>query len=194
MCFYLVWLNGSTEATKSTFHLSQILFLELKLPPNGDVNGVKNKKTLGYTRRAGARIKLSKQFSTTKACITVMLSCQNLWDLLSKWTFTSVQDVLEKLKPLHRLPGVILEWRRITNALTKVVFPLQREKKWNSQLKMDRIHPISQSHTATGAELEERTLKERLEMFNFVYLNEFIVSHRAGELHRTQYSERSKGL
>ncbi|KAA0720083.1 DNA polymerase theta [Triplophysa tibetana] len=60
------------------------------------------------------------------------------------------EDVLEKLKPLHLLPGVILEWRRITNALTKVVFPLQREKKWNSKLKMDRIHPISQSHTATG--------------------------------------------
>jgi len=42
------------------------LFLELKLPPNGDLNAPKNKKTLGYTRRPGARIKLSKQFSTTK--------------------------------------------------------------------------------------------------------------------------------
>uniref|UniRef100_A0A8B9KFT4 DNA polymerase theta n=1 Tax=Astyanax mexicanus TaxID=7994 RepID=A0A8B9KFT4_ASTMX len=104
-----------------------VLFLELKLPPNGDLNSLKNKKTLGYTRRAGAgaRVKLSKQFSTTK-------------------------DVLEKLKPLHQLPGVILEWRRITNAMTKVVFPLQREKIWHPKLKMDRIHPVSQSHTATG--------------------------------------------
>ncbi|XP_043076751.1 DNA polymerase theta [Puntigrus tetrazona] len=118
-------LAGHSFSLTSPEDVAEVLFLELKLPPNGDLNAPKNKKTLGYTRRAGARIKLSKQFSTTK-------------------------DVLEKLKPLHQLPGVILEWRRITNALTKVVFPLQREKKWHSYLKMDRIHPISQSHTATG--------------------------------------------
>lgn len=60
------------------------------------------------------------------------------------------QDVLEKLRPLHPLPGVILEWRRITNALTKVVFPLQREKQYHTTLAMDRIYPIAQTHTATG--------------------------------------------
>uniref|UniRef100_A0A673KC66 DNA polymerase theta n=1 Tax=Sinocyclocheilus rhinocerous TaxID=307959 RepID=A0A673KC66_9TELE len=118
-------LAGHSFSLTSPEDVAEVLFLELKLPPNGDLNAPKNKKTLGYTRRAGARIKLSKQFSTTK-------------------------DVLEKLKTLHQLPSVILEWRRITNALTKVVFPLQREKKWHSLLKMDRIHPISQSHTATG--------------------------------------------
>uniref|UniRef100_A0A8C1QZ25 DNA polymerase theta n=1 Tax=Cyprinus carpio TaxID=7962 RepID=A0A8C1QZ25_CYPCA len=118
-------LAGHSFSLTSPEDVAEVLFLELKLPPNGDLNASKNKKTLGYTRRAGARIKLSKQFSTTK-------------------------DVLEKLKPLHQLPSVILEWRRITNALTKVVFPLQREKKWHSLLKMDRIHPVSQSHTATG--------------------------------------------
>lgn len=69
------------------------------------------------------------------------------------------QDVLEKLKPFHQLPGIILEWRRITNALTKVVFPLQREKKWHQHLKMDRIYPISQSHTATGVKHEEITFE-----------------------------------
>lgn len=58
--------------------------------------------------------------------------------------------MLEKLRPLHPLPGVILEWRRITNALTKVVFPLQREKKYHTALSMDRIYPIAQTHTATG--------------------------------------------
>ncbi|KAF4098560.1 DNA polymerase theta [Onychostoma macrolepis] len=118
-------LAGHSFSLTSPEDVAEVLFLELKLPPNGDLNAPKNKKTLGYSRRAGARIKLSKQFSTTK-------------------------DVLEKLKALHQLPGVILEWRRITNALTKVVFPLQREKKWHAHLKMDRIHPISQSHTATG--------------------------------------------
>ncbi|XP_012494995.1 PREDICTED: DNA polymerase theta [Propithecus coquereli] len=70
------------------------------------------------------------------------------------FSFTSsediAKDVLNKLKALHPLPGLILEWRRITNAITKVVFPLQREKRLNPFLGMERIYPVSQSHTATG--------------------------------------------
>ncbi|KAM7008657.1 DNA polymerase theta [Tautogolabrus adspersus] len=118
-------LAGHTFSLTSIDHIAQVLFLELHLPPNGDVSGSKSKKTLGYTRRGAGRVRLGKQFSTTK-------------------------DVLEKLRPLHPLPGVILEWRRITNALTKVVFPLQREKQRHPTLNMDRIYPIAQTHTATG--------------------------------------------
>lgn len=68
-------------------------------------------------------------------------------------SFSSHKDVLEKLKTLHPLPGLILEWRRINNAITKVVFPLQREKRFNSALGMERIYPISQTHTATGEQM-----------------------------------------
>ncbi|XP_060747500.1 DNA polymerase theta isoform X2 [Tachysurus vachellii] len=120
-------LAGHSFSLTSPEDVAEVLFLEQKLPPNGDLNSLKNKKTLGYTRRggAGACVKFSKQFSTTK-------------------------DVLEKLQPLHQLPGVILEWRRITNAMTKVVFPLQRKKCWHPKLEMDRIYSVSQSHTATG--------------------------------------------
>ncbi|TMS22960.1 DNA polymerase theta [Larimichthys crocea] len=118
-------LAGHSFSLTSIDDIAQVLFLELHLPPNGDVAGSKTKKTLGYTRRGGGRVRLGKQFSTTK-------------------------DVLEKLRPLHPLPGVILEWRRITNALTKVVFPLQREKQYHPTLSMDRIYPIAQTHTATG--------------------------------------------
>ncbi|XP_070771249.1 DNA polymerase theta [Enoplosus armatus] len=118
-------LAGHSFSLTSIDDIAQVLFLELHLPPNGDVGGSKSKKTLGYTRRGGGRVRLGKQFSTTK-------------------------DVLEKLRPLHLLPGVILEWRRITNALTKVVFPLQREKQHHPTLTMDRIYPIAQTHTATG--------------------------------------------
>uniref|UniRef100_A0AAQ5XZN7 DNA polymerase theta n=1 Tax=Amphiprion ocellaris TaxID=80972 RepID=A0AAQ5XZN7_AMPOC len=118
-------LAGHSFSLTSIDDVAQVLFLELHLPPNGDVSASKSKKTLGYTRRGGGRIRLGKQFSTTK-------------------------DVLEKLRPLHPLPGVILEWRRITNALTKVVFPLQREKQYHPSLKMDRIYPTAQTHTATG--------------------------------------------
>ncbi|KAA8594854.1 DNA polymerase theta isoform X1 [Etheostoma spectabile] len=118
-------LAGHSFSLTSIDDIAQVLFLELHLPPNGDVGGLKSKKTLGYTRRGGGRVRLGKQFSTTK-------------------------EVLEKLRPLHPLPGVILEWRRITNALTKVVFPLQREKQYHTTLAMARIYPIAQTHTATG--------------------------------------------
>ncbi|XP_041839070.1 DNA polymerase theta isoform X2 [Melanotaenia boesemani] len=118
-------LAGHSFSLTSVDDIAQVLFLELHLPPNGDVGGARSKKTLGYTRRGGGRIRLGKQFSTTK-------------------------DILEKLRPLHPLPGVILEWRRITNALTKVVFPLQRERQYHPILEMDRIYPIAQTYTATG--------------------------------------------
>ncbi|XP_078512764.1 DNA polymerase theta isoform X2 [Lissotriton helveticus] len=121
-------LAGHSFSLTSPDDIAEVLFLELKLPPNGDVKGQANKKTLGYVRRTatnGNRVRVGKQFSTTK-------------------------DVLEKLKALHPLPGLILEWRRITNAMTKVVFPLQREKCFNPFLGMERIYPLSQTHTATG--------------------------------------------
>ncbi|KAM4794649.1 DNA polymerase theta [Rhinophrynus dorsalis] len=121
-------MAGHSFSLTSHDDIAQVLFIELKLPPNGDLKGQSNKKTLGYTRRAtvnGARVRPGKQFSTTK-------------------------DVLEKLKPLHPLPGLILEWKRITNAMTKVVFPLQRAKCLSPSLGMERIYPESQTHTATG--------------------------------------------
>ncbi|XP_038613775.1 DNA polymerase theta [Tachyglossus aculeatus] len=121
-------LAGHTFSLTCPDDVAQVLFLELKLPPNGDARLPGNKKTLGSTRRpaAGGRAgKLGQQFSTTK-------------------------DVLERLQALHPLPGLILEWRRITNALTKVVFPLQREKCLSPGLGMERIYPTAQTHTATG--------------------------------------------
>lgn len=102
----------------------QILYLELHLPVNGDTNTSKPLRTLGPSRHSrGNRLKSS--FSTNK-------------------------DVLEKLKSFHSLPGLILEWRRISGALTKQVFSLQKEKVWSAQLEMYRIHGECQLHTATG--------------------------------------------
>ncbi|XP_055965104.1 DNA polymerase theta [Sorex fumeus] len=121
-------IAGHTFSFTSSDDIAEVLFLELKLPPNGEIKNQSSKKTLGATRRGnnnGQKLKLGKQFSTSK-------------------------DVLNKLKALHPLPGLILEWRRITNAMTKVVFPLQREKHLNHFLGMERIYPTSQSHTATG--------------------------------------------
>lgn len=104
--------------------LLQVLFIELQLPPNGDPNSVGQAQR---PRKAGAprRGRQRAQFSTSK-------------------------DVLEKLQKLHPLPGLILEWRRISSALTKVVFPLQKEKVHIPHLDMYRIFCECQFHTATG--------------------------------------------
>uniref|UniRef100_A0A8C0ZMU3 DNA polymerase theta n=1 Tax=Castor canadensis TaxID=51338 RepID=A0A8C0ZMU3_CASCN len=121
-------LAGHSFSFTSADDIAEVLFLELKLPPNGEMKIQGSKKTLGSTRRgndSGRKLRLGRQFSTSK-------------------------DVLKKLKELHPLPGLILEWRRISNAITKVVFPLQREKRLNPFLGMERIYPVSQSHTATG--------------------------------------------
>nr|XP_045004351.1 DNA polymerase theta [Jaculus jaculus] len=121
-------LAGHSFSLTSADDIAQVLFLELKLPPNGEMKMQGSKKTLGSTRRgndSGCKPRLGRRFSTSK-------------------------DVLNKLKALHPLPDLILEWRRISNAITKVVFPLQREKRLNPFLGMERIYCVSQSHTATG--------------------------------------------
>ena len=56
----------------------------------------------------------------------------------------------EVIKPVNFYPGLILEWRRISNALSKVVFPLQKEKQLHPALDMYRIYGWCQTHTATG--------------------------------------------
>ncbi|XP_019619912.1 PREDICTED: DNA polymerase theta-like [Branchiostoma belcheri] len=120
-------LAGHTFALTSPDDIAQVLFLELKLPANGDPSSTTHpqpRKTLGTARPSRGRRPL-KHLSTSK-------------------------DVLEKLRKFHSLPGVILEWRRISNALTKVVFPLQKEKVYNPWLKMDRIYGVCDLHTATG--------------------------------------------
>ncbi|KFP79289.1 DNA polymerase theta, partial [Apaloderma vittatum] len=62
-------LAGHSFSLTSPDDIAEVLFLELKLPQNGDVKVQGSKKTLGYTRRAtakGSRVSLSKQLSTTK--------------------------------------------------------------------------------------------------------------------------------
>ena len=54
------------------------------------------------------------------------------------------------IKPVIFYPGLILEWRRISSALSKVVFPLQEEKQLHPGLDMYRIYGWCQTHTATG--------------------------------------------
>lgn len=64
--------------------------------------------------------------------------------------FSTSKETLEKLKSFHPLPEVILEWRRITNSLTKVVYPLQKAMIYFPPMNMHRIFGLCQLHTATG--------------------------------------------
>ncbi|XP_048577953.1 DNA polymerase theta isoform X3 [Nematostella vectensis] len=110
--------------------VARVLFLELRLPVDGkpDETAAPARRTLGSSRRgasAAGRRKTVKHISTNK-------------------------EVLERLKSLHPLPRIILEWRRVNCALTKVVFPVQREKLFHKSLHMSRIYPTSQTHTTTG--------------------------------------------
>jgi len=68
----------------------------------------------------------------------------------TKPVWSTAKDVLDKLRQFHALPSVILEWRRLTAALTKVVFPLQRGATCCKRLGMDRMHSIVDTFTATG--------------------------------------------
>ncbi|XP_071956971.1 DNA polymerase theta-like [Antedon mediterranea] len=115
-------LAGHPFSLTSTKDIAEVLFIELRLPPSGDpATPVIPQKTI----KSRGRPKLPKNFNTSK-------------------------ETLEKLKKLHALPGLILEWRRINNTLSKVVFPMQKEKVFNDVLNMNRIYGICQTHTSTG--------------------------------------------
>ena len=122
-------LAGRSFSLTSPDDVSQVLFTELKLPPaGGGAEGrhhqqQQQQKTLGADgRRSKKRI---QHFSTAK-------------------------DVLEKIKPLHPLPGIVLEWRRISLTVTKVVFPLFKEAEVHNHIGLVHIHATCQIHTATG--------------------------------------------
>lgn len=106
--------------------VSRVLFLELKLPPAGDTDVSTSPVGRAVKPTRGGKRRKVKYFSTSK-------------------------DVLARLDSLHPLPKVILEWRRINSALTKIVFPVQKEQvSCGPPLNMSRIFPTALTHTATG--------------------------------------------
>ena len=114
-------LARHTFSLTSPEDVAQVLFIELKLPCGSETKA----KTLGPNSRRAAGKKRIQHLSTAK-------------------------DVLEKIKPLHPLPGIVLEWRRISSTLTKMVFPLFKEAVDHTSIESTRIHPQVHIHTATG--------------------------------------------
>ena len=102
----------------------QILYQELRLP----INGEKDSNELKYSinargRRLGLRGKVA--MSTSK-------------------------DVLSKLKTLHELPGIIIDWRKINSSLSNTVYQFSCVSRKHHSLKMKRVYPTSNMLTATG--------------------------------------------
>ena len=118
-------LARHTFSLTSPEDVAQVLFIELKLPCGSESTTNRQSKTLGPNTRRGGGRKRIQHLSTAK-------------------------DVLEKIRSLHPLPGIVLEWRRISSTLTKMVFPLFKEAMNHNAVGSVRIHPQVHIHTATG--------------------------------------------
>lgn len=82
-----------------TFFFVQVLYIELRLPVNGE-------PVKANSRLASARGR-SPVRSTSK-------------------------ETLEKLEHLHPLPSIVLEWRRLSSALSKSLFALQKSVRYHN--------------------------------------------------------------
>ena len=106
--------------------VARVLFVELRLPSGSDPSSRTVAPPLkGWTKGKGARRRQLQHLSTAR-------------------------DVLEKITHLHPLPGLVLEWRRISSTLAKVVYPLSKESVWHADLSLLRIHYTCHVHTSTG--------------------------------------------
>ena len=61
------------------------------------------------------------------------------------------KEILEKISSFHPLPKVIIEWRRITNTISKTIYPLIKSSVVHSKwFNSTRIHCSCEVHTSTG--------------------------------------------
>lgn len=93
------------EVTPSQF---QVLYAELKLPT---VDGILDSD--------GEHFPHSKRFTrrAIKGSTSNMLKCLRR---SARSGPSTKKDVLHKLEDVHSLPKIVIEWRQINNALTKV--------------------------------------------------------------------------
>ena len=111
---------GRTFALTSPEDIARVLFHEIKLPSFQSEK--QSSKSLSVRNRGGKRL---QHLSTSK-------------------------DILEKLCPLHPLPSLILEWRRVSSTVTRMLYPLLKASVMHTQISSSRIHSACQTHTATG--------------------------------------------
>ena len=111
---------GRTFALTSPDDIARVLFLEMKLPSFQSEK--QSSKSLSVRNRGSKRL---QHLSTSK-------------------------DILERLCPLHPLPSLILEWRRVSSTVTRMLYPLLKASVTHTLISSSRIHSTCQIHTATG--------------------------------------------
>ena len=117
-------LADKTFQLNSPTDVCQILYQELRLPINGEAQNENLRPPVSIKgRRFGLR---------------------------NKVPMSSSKDILMKLKNLHELPGVIIDWRKINSALSNSVVQFSRVARKHNLLRMKRIYPTSNVYTATG--------------------------------------------
>ena len=121
-CYNLVSHPFSLNSPEDVAH---VLFIELHLPCGTDLDERRPLRGRGRGAGRGRGRRRLQHLSTAK-------------------------DILEKISHLHPLPELILEWRRITNTISKVVYPLSKGAVWHGDLGIHRIHYLCHFHTATG--------------------------------------------
>ena len=90
-------LAGHQFSLTNVDDIATVLYIELGLPINGDPNAVQKLPAKGHSKRRGKKNAVG---GTGK-------------------------EILEKLSIFHPLPAVLLEWRRLSMALTKSLLTLQ---------------------------------------------------------------------
>ena len=121
-CYNLASHPFSLNSPEDVAH---VLFIELHLPCGTDLDERRPLRGRGRGAGRGRGRRRLQHLSTAK-------------------------DILEKISHLHPLPELILEWRRITNTISKVVYPLSKGAVWHGDLGIHRIHYLCHFHTATG--------------------------------------------
>lgn len=119
-------LANRTFQLNSCSDVCQILYQELKLPINGEKQ---NEETTSGVRQSIR----TKRFG-----------------IRNKVSMSSSKDVLSKLKSLHELPAIIIDWRKVNAALSNTVIQFASASRKHKLLEMKRVYPTSNMYTATG--------------------------------------------
>ncbi|XP_059178781.1 DNA polymerase theta-like [Physella acuta] len=155
---------GHVFSLTSSDDVARILYIELKLPLNGDPSLVPRLPSRSCNRR---RTTLG---STSK-------------------------EILEKLTKYHRLPAIILEWRRISSALTKSLFALQSSTRHCSKFAMSRVFGECQFFTATGRiSMMEPNLQNIPKDFSFQFLDIQVNPENSSHLEKSRSNNQQHNI
>ncbi|KAG1702420.1 DNA polymerase theta [Nymphon striatum] len=115
----------------STNDVSCVLYKELRLvPPGVDISKSSSlRHRPSFSTRAAKKLNIATE---------------------AAGGYNTKKETLEKMKNLHPLPGIILEWRKVHCILKKVLYPLAKFKLYDEETDMVRIYSNFMMPTVTG--------------------------------------------